>query len=304
MEDKISILVNELMEVCTACNNHRLSENPYTAPGFVEFIDRPLNINDIPMQSDSIRNETELTKDPSTVPWEDSIKNFVLDLVSVENNKKFSRCILLTEFGYLHTESTATLIVEKYGNNSAVIVDVVPIDDNGTAFEINIRRNNKIEYNSIVDKEYIISTLSVWYIPNDTIIFCHDSFISEYKDTISMMPESTWSISCNLSNFVNNDTKNCKYICPVYSHLGSMETRAVGSGDIRFKEYETTNLYLGRMNYYSRCIRGSRHSSGRCYDCQILYKVLVPLQQDNKQTSNKTSTKFVPSFLELVDSER
>lgn len=306
MEDKVDSSFSELMQVCTVCNNHRLSKDSYTAPGFMEFFDSPLNINDIPMQSHSIDNEIEIGRDPSNVPWENSIKNFVLDILSIQNTRIFSTCIILTEFGYAYAEITTVYITKRCTDNNTVVLHVVPLDDTNETFSITIRRNGKIEYCSTTDKDYLVSTLSIWYSANSTIIFCHDSSINAYKETISMMPESILSVSCSPTNFVDAAKPDavCTYICPVYSHLGSMETRAVSSGPIQFIEHKITNSYIGKMNYYSRCIRGSRHSSGRCYDCQVLYKVLISLQDENKVQEESPIIKFAPSFLDSANSKK
>lgn len=306
MENKTDSSFNELMQVCTACNNHRLSQDSYTAPGFMEFLDSPLNIDDIPMQSHSIDTETEMVRNPKNIPWENSIKNFVLDLLSIQNNKIFSTCIILFEFGYAYTETTITFIAKRCANNNTVILYVVPLDDSNETFNITIVRNAKMEYCTITDREYLVSNLTIWYLPNDTMIFCHDTSIDGYREAISMMPESTWSVSCSLTNFVNTTKSNtlCTYICPVYSHLGSMETRAVSSGPIQFKGYGVTNSYVGRMNYYSRSIRGSRHSSGRCYDCQVLYKLLISLQDENKVQEELSTVKFATSFLDSANNKK
>lgn len=306
MDKNVNESLSELMELCTACNNHRLAEDSYTAPGFMDFSDSPLNIDDIPMESYSIENGADIARNPSSVPWENSIKNFVLDIVSLVDHKIFSTCIILSEFGYAYSEVTTAFITKKHTDNNTAVLSIIPLDENNSTFSVTIARDRKVEYYSTTDREYFVSTLSVWYVPNSTLIFCHDASIDEYRDTVSMMPGSTWSISCSPTNFITTTSSDtvCTYICPVYSYPGSMETRAVGSGPVRFAGYKATNSYSGKMNYYSRCIRGCRHNSGRCYDCQVLYKLLVSLQDNYKVQKEPCTIKFTSSFLNSASSKK
>lgn len=91
------------------------------------------------------------------------------------------------------------------------------------------------------------------------------------------MQNSFWSVSCTTTHFISNREKDkvCTYVCPVYSCQGSFETRAVSAGNITVTQSDKNFTYQGRLNYYQQCVRGSKHSSGRCYDCEVLYKVIT-----------------------------
>ena len=43
---------------------------------------------------------TRVAVDPSSIPWNDRIKNFVMDCISFDDTKKHEFCIILTEYGY------------------------------------------------------------------------------------------------------------------------------------------------------------------------------------------------------------
>ena len=301
MAEAMKVALDELTKLSAICKNHRLSQDSYSAPGFTEFLNRPLDISDIPMESYDIQNEieVEIAKDPTTTPWEDTIKNFVLDLTSIPENKVFSTYILLTGAEYIYTEPIMEYISVKYSSSVTKIIHISPICESEDEFMFTIVRNSKIEYSMPVHRDYIVGTLVVWYEPHETFTLCHDTSIYNYKEILSMMPDIVWSVSCSPSDFVKATKSygSCKYICPIYSHLASKETRAIGNGPIRFVEQVCTNDYAGKMNYYIRCIRGSKHSSGRCYDCEVLYRLCTSLQGEYKQKDTETTTKFALSFL-------
>ena len=306
MENQTDSALAELMQLCTMCNNHRFTQDSYSAPGFTNFLNRPLTIDDIPMESYNSEDGAELSRDPKSIPWEDSIKNFILDLTSVSSTEKFSVCMLLTELGYVYSAPTISLLNKKYGNSTTVMVHVVPVDEDMSTYIVTIRREEKVEYCNRIDRNYLVGDLLTWYMPKSTLVFCHNPSTVQYKELLGMMPDITWSVSCTISNFLESSDfiEKCEYICPVYSHSGSMETRAVGSGPISFIGYKLTGKYRGKMNYYFRCIRGSKHSSGRCYDCQILYNLLLSLDPQHKQTSSTVTTKFEPVFLLSISNKQ
>lgn len=292
----------ELIQFCGLCSNHKVSPDSYTAPAFLNFLNTPLTIEHIPMESWNIQNNgefTELTENPKNVPWEDSIKNFVLDLTSIKTTKKSLSCIILTEFGYNYPIATIHLLTKKYADNGASIVYVTPENDTSSSFRVTVRCDSKIESDQSIASCYLIEQLFIWHAPHNTLIFCHDSSIAQYRDFLNMASESIWSVSCTPSSFVETyDTPNtCEYICPVYSHPASQETRAVGSGKIKFTESKITRMYLGRINYYLRCIRGSKHSSGRCYDCEVLYSLVVSLDYYRPKSTSSPIINFDPTFL-------
>ena len=294
------------MQLCSMCTNHKSSQESYSAPSFTDFLNRPLTIDDIPMESCNLEDGIELSKDPKSIPWEDSIKNFIFDLTSVSTDEKFSVCILLSELGYSYPIPTISLINKKYGNSNTVMVHVVPTDETMDTFIVTIRRQEKVEYCSRIDKKYLVGDLLTWYIPKTTLVFCHTLSILQYKELLGMMPDIAWSVSCTISDFIESfdPVEKCKYTCPVYSHPGSIETRAVGSGPIKFIEHKVLGKYRGKMNYYFRCIRSSKHSSGRCYDCQILYNLLVSLDPYRKDSSTKPIASFHPTFLLSVTNKQ
>lgn len=72
------------------------------------YIDRLLNVDYIPMSSYGMESSTR--NDLMKVPWEDSVKNFALDVYSFSGSKKFSVCVLLTQPGYKYVDATTELI--------------------------------------------------------------------------------------------------------------------------------------------------------------------------------------------------
>lgn len=285
MNRYIEEITSKLLAVCQSCNGHRTDKDSYTSPSFAEHLGRPLTTSDIPMQTYDYTKFT-LTKNPGATPWQDSIKNFILDVTSINPSFKYSTCILMTEYGYKFTDigekfldATADVVHYKYGSRGSITITTEPTDDKYTSFIVVARQGDIIGFKEVVDREALVSVLLGFYIPNRTLLFCHDSYSREYQEVISMMPESKWSISCTPTTFIRPENKysDHKYVCPVFSCFGSMETRAVGSGPVVFDTSGTPKSYTGKMNYYARCIRGSRHSSGRCYDCQTLYRTLISL---------------------------
>lgn len=306
----------ELIQICNICKNRDPSPDSYTAPAFIDFLDNLLTIEDIPMESNSVfKPVSNKSKDPEDNAWDDSIKNFVLDVSSVVVDSKFSVCFVLAEFEYAYEQATIYLLSKKYVKDDITMIYVTPDDEDATTFRVTIRRNDKIELNTITDNEYLISSLIMWYNPGNTLIFCHDTKILQYSDLLTMMPDSVWSVFCNSMNFIqadklysikklNNSNLRRNYICPIFSHRDSNETRAVGSGPIRFLGYKFDSSYIGSMNYYSKSIRGSIHSSGRCYDCQILHNLLLKLDQFRDKKDKSPIIEFVPTFLESAKSKQ
>ena len=48
----------------------------------------------------------------------------------------------------------------------------------------------------------------------------------------------------------------------------------MGYGEMAIGRHPPTSGYAGKLNFYDRCIRGSVHSSGKCYDCEVLYRAV------------------------------
>ena len=178
---------HELLSICTICNGHSTSRDSYTSPAFAEFLDRALTIGDIPMQSCNIEDMNPIRQDLQCMPWEDSIKNFILDMTSVNTRSKFSTCILLSEYGYKYQHATIDIIGDKYGTNDVTLIDVTPVDQDHDlsmdGFYVRVRHKN-VDYKSTIDTKTLVSNLVQWYKANSTIVYCHDNAIKEYSDLI------------------------------------------------------------------------------------------------------------------------
>lgn len=310
MESHTEEIISKLLAVCQSCTGHRTERDSYTSPAFAEYLGRPLTVTDIPMQTYDY-TKYALTKEPSATPWQDSVKNFILDTTSVQTVEKFKTCILMVEYGYKYSdtqgkllEATADLVRCKYGAPRSMIITTEPDDEEYTTFTVTARQGTNIGFVDVVNREHLVNTLISFYIPDLTLLICHDSQSTEYQEVVSMMPDSKWSLSCTPTTFVRSTSRYlaCKYVCPVYSCFGSMETRAVGQGSVIFDTSSKSKSYVGKMNYYARCIRGSRHSSGRCYDCQTLYRTLVNLgASPNSSPVPLHSVAFSDSFIQSDD---
>lgn len=304
MDNLEKSIIDDLVSVCTSCESHHdINKNSYTSPGYIDFLGRALTVGDIPMSSYIQKEDDSPMKDPSSTPWEDSVKNLVFDMTSMDSDKRYDTCILLYEFGYKLPVITANSVSSRYGIPGNVTVDVIPEDCECEYYIVNIRRYSTLEYTFIVDSEHLVGHLIQWYVANSTLILCHDNSNSTYKDVISMMSESTWSVQCTVSTFISarHSSSVSDYICPTYTCPGSLETRCIGTGPIKYISHGLPQSYIGKLNYYLRCIRGSRHSSGRCYDCEILYRVLstINIECNSKSTATK-SVVFSPDFLKSV----
>lgn len=299
-------VISKLLAVCQSCNGHKTERDAYTSPAFAEYLGRPLTVTDIPMQSYDYTKYT-LTKDPKATPWQDSIKNFILDSTSVQTVTKFKVCILMVEYGYRISDTgskllnaTADVVGYRYGSPRSMVITTEPEDERYSSFLVTAKQGNDVGFEGVIESESLVNILMSFYIPAKTLLICHDSQSTEYQEVVSMMPDSKWSLSCTPTTFIRPTTRyiECKYVCPVYSCFGSMETRAIGRGPVTFDVSSKPKSYIGRMNYYARCIRGSRHSSGRCYDCQILYKTLISLgASPNSSPVALHSVAFSDSFL-------
>lgn len=292
----------ELTSVHSRCVQHGGSKDSYASPAFSEWKKGALTIDDIPMQSCSTDLTCPIREDQHKAPWEDSIKNFIFDIVSVNTSSKFTTCILLSEMGYKYQEATIHMIAGKYGTDNVTVIDVVPCDysDGSKYDEFKLRvRHKNVNYDSIIHKGTLASNVVQWYQPNNTIIFCHDNSIVEYQNIISAMPQSTWSISCTYTNYIINESKKkCYYVCPNFACPGSFETRAVSSGSVVFTNKNAPAEYKGRLDYYSRCVRGSKHYSGKCYDCKKLEVAINDIYKSPLSTPvSARFAKFSPTFL-------
>lgn len=291
----------ELTNVHSKCIQHGGSKDSYASPAFSEWKKSALTLDDIPMESFTTDQERPVRE----APWEDSIKNFIFDAASLDTSSRFTTCILLSEVGYKLQEATIHMIAGKYGKENVTLIDVSPCGYTSGSrcdeFKLKVRHKS-INYEDIIDTATLTSTLVQWYEPNDTVVFCHDNSIIEYQNAISMMPESTWSISCTYTNFVvSAKGKSCKYVCPNFACPGSMETRAVSSGPVLFTDGNAPAKYRGKLDYYSRCVRTSKHYSGKCYDCKILEKVVNDTYKSPLSTPlTPRYASFSPSFLNSI----
>lgn len=272
--------LKELNETCTSCTNHKPQRDNYAAPVSVEHKGRPLLVSDMPM-------ETFMPVDLAqpSVPWNDGIKNFVMDMVSLKYGERFSVCMILCgdhddELDYERDilNLTSWSIGMKYGKSGSTII-VVRYSSATECMHIQVLTEGKAEITNVVESDMLVRTLFKYYVEDDTFILCHDSSIAEYRNVLETLSGSTWSVSCTPLSYVEScdELQQCKYICAVFSHWLSRESRAVGRGMLTFDSTTLLDEYIGRMNYYSRCIRGIRCTTGRCYDCKMLYDVLVGL---------------------------
>lgn len=290
----------ELLSICQSCKGHEPYDNPYSSPAFIQYLNRPLTIADIPMESYNIERSSR--NNPTNVPWEDSIKNFIFDLTSFSNKKRYSTCILLAEAGYKYSKATLSLLNNKHCYSTSAMILVIPLEENAKLFRLTVVSKGIVTYTSSIEAENLVGILLSWYIPNRTAIVCHSNDIQEYIDCISIMSDCTWSIQCTNSKFIKSgSSKKCKYVCPTYSCQGLHETRAVGEGDITVVEHKVPKEYSGRLNYYLRCIRGSTCASGKCYDCEILFRVIQTVYK-TPETSPVSAydVKFSPTFTACI----
>lgn len=301
----------ELLSVAQACQHnkrtgvvkrHTTGDNSYTAPAFVEYLNRQLNISDIPMQSFDI--ELSSRSNPAAVPWDDSIKNLIFDLTSV-GKRTFSSCVILTEPGYKYMDATIALLNTRYCRPNSIMI-LAHVDDEDTdIYHIKIVRGTTINTSLMVMREHLVDAI-LGVCPSNPLILCHDNSVKEYMELISMLPKSIWSIPSTNTRFIAlaKDNAVCRYVCPIYSCLGSYETRAVGDGPIKVYNGRVPRDYQGKLNYYLRCVRGSIYPSTRCYDCEILYRTVSSVYRTpNSSPVKSTNVKFSPTFLRFIDAE-
>jgi hypothetical protein len=122
-----------------------------------------------------------------------------------------------------------------------------------------------------ISSNIVVSEILNWCQNSIPLFVCHDTLNIEYKQILSMVSDSVWSVSCTSTNYITSKAGKCKYVCPVFSQAGSLETRAVGEGQIIFTEKHAPHSYIGKLQYYIRSVRFSSHSSGKCYDCNTAY---------------------------------
>ena len=113
-----------------------------------------------------------------------------------------------------------------------------------------------------------------------------------YNNAMHMLEGGMWSIACTSTAFIRNARADIatSYICPVFACDGSTETRAVGEGAIQIKNNPGSGEYDGALGFYNKSIRGSVHSSGRCYDCEMAYRILCSMMTDNGEHAGTAET--------------
>lgn len=287
MESEDFKLAKLLLEVSNKCNHRKGNEDSYACPSFIDYLDRPLTLKDIPMQS-SIEGERLIRRDPSDTPWEDCIKNYIADLASLDGLGNFDAVVLLCAPGYKFARAASLALSKGYVKSSGVLVEVVPQPESKEKLTISVIMSLEVQCSWEVDASSLASELSVWSDTGKYITLCHDYSRDDYRDVLYMLSEGFWSISCTPRNFIRMDNNNSlsNYVCPVFACDGSLETRVVGKGTFNKHTDEPPGWYKGRLGFYLKCIRGSTHSSGRCYDCEMVHRAVVkhyPMEEKRAQ---------------------
>lgn len=101
--------------------------------------------------------------DPAMLPWEDSIKHLVLDVMSVSAGCRYGTCMLLYGEGYAYQNVSSNIVSKKYGADQYITISVIPSSTVTNSFEVSITRDSEHSYMAIVSADKLIATLSVWY---------------------------------------------------------------------------------------------------------------------------------------------
>lgn len=291
-------VLRDLLSLSQSCKSSHHTPAAYSSPAYLDFYDLPMSIHDIPMQSYNIEKSSR--GDPNSVPWDDSVKNLVFDLGSIPGSTRNKVCLVLAGRGYKYSRECLPLVYRKYCTRGGISVVAEENEAGDGQYNISIYDGQQIDDPMTVDAETAPGLLLSLCIYDRTVILCHDSSSEVYKSVLYMAVGATWSVQCTSSNFVEpgNGSNSCKYICPVYSCLGLHESRAVGRGNIVIGENPSRSGYAGRLNYYSRCIRGSACSSGKCYDCEVLYRTVAAAYETPPVSSAKRLVaQMSPDFL-------
>lgn len=282
-------VLQRLAETATSCVNHKPQRDNYAAPVSVEYKGRPLTTHDMPMGTSTLQGAEPAMSSP-TVPWNDQVKNFVMDLVSLKGGERFKTCIVLISGGDGcpdHEDDILCLtlwcIRAKYCDGDSTMIVVQDMTDH---FVSKLLTKDGFASDSRVEPVDLVRHLYQYYVEDSTYTICHDTNVMEYRDVLETLSGSAWSVYCTPQSFVEScdDDEPCKYICTVFGHQASKETRAVGRGRLTFEVTSSLDKYISRINYYSKSIRGMTCTTGRCYDCKMLYDVLVSLGQTVSST--------------------
>lgn len=276
-------VLRNLLSECQLCINHKPQLDTFSSPSFLEELSSPLTTMSMPMETSDVKSSNSALG-PSTLPWNDKIKNFVMDITSHNNSEKFESCIVLAECDYSGTSGhgsisllTAEALRYKHCKDNHIFVAIEPKDSSTEEFTMLASYNNKEISELSVSRHSVVETIMPFYRAHETLVLCHDSSVEEYRNVLMLMSDAFWSISCTPTYFTGTDSelRKCKYMCTVFSHNLSKETRAVGQGMVLFGEHLMPPSYIGKVNYYQKCVRGAKHSTGRCYDCKMLYDAIV-----------------------------
>lgn len=289
-----TVLVRQLMEECQKCTHRKGNVDSYACPSFIDSLNRLLFTTDIPIHSTSSGSRL-VRRDPGDAPWNDSVKTLILDIVSFQSFSALDVIVILCGRGYNFSRTSSQILSTYSLGSSKTIVEVVPDADDETLFNISVFMGLTLEYSWAVPGESLPSILSAWSTYENRGLVCHDTALTAYKNAIYMLEGGVWSIVCTSGTFVCGSQTDAivNYICPVFGCDGSTETRAVGKGSIQFKNNPNSGAYDGALGFYNRSIRGSVHSSGRCYDCEMVCRVLSHALQDDHKDIVVGNVKFV-----------
>lgn len=298
MEPEITSLLDESQR-CT----HKPARGPYASPAFMSNSSRLLTTADIPIQSYGLQVAPK--GDPGRVPWNDHIKNFVADMSAFSRSRKLFVCVTLAGTGYPYVNTSVNLALDKYCASGGVSICVVPSEKEEGCFDVRVVKREQvfdtgIDTTLVVPSNALVTVLLSWDWKGTTGVLCHDMSTPEYVDYINASDNCTWSVPCTITSFVESDITDepLKYMLLVYGHAGSTETRAVGRGKVVISQLPAPALHVGRVNYYMRCVRGSPQPSGRCYDCEMLWRTVARSHAVPEVSPVvKSRTVFTDSFL-------
>lgn len=302
--------IADLLDIAAKCtrskgDNASNKDELYTAPAFMYNTDKALTLSDIPMQSYSIEKSTRRVSQGTH--WNDSIKNLIFDISSVNSSKRFKCCIIFTEPGYKYPAATLEIMNRRYCYSNSLMILVSLDDEKSILFDVTIVIGNQLDTNFRIPREYLVELItSTCTNPTDALVMCHTNSINEYIDAIVMLYGCTWSIQCTSSTFVSleNKREKYKYVCPIYACMGSTETRLVSKGAIALHQGKSSADYRGRLNYYNRCIRGMISTFGKCYECDRLFRSISQVYKTpDVSPIEPYSLQFSPKFLTSIDTK-
>jgi len=270
-------LLKELQAVSELCCLQHLNNYAYTAPDSIFYRGIPLYMSDIGMSFDS-RHTLKGVEDPSVVPWDEDVKSLTSDLMTILNRSSFERYVFLTNAHYTYIDNMHKLLRHIPSiNPHAYVICVSPIPEHNYA--ISITRGGSTPKEDLVPAEMLVSVMTKLCNDKDTLVCCHTAEDPWYLEVISSIPDCTWSMPSTQSLFLTSSTEpdRSMYMCQVFSHPASVECRAIGIGPPALLSQPCIKYYRSRMYYYSTCIRGAQAKTGRCFDCEVLYRLTLLL---------------------------